>query len=295
MISLKTKTPKYFLNEKISKKLFKNESIGKSLASRVISEVIGADYEEVYNNITLSTEEIAFSALTLGNVADAIYYDDKIYFDIEINSYKGIHKTRQLESYVYQLYLGQLHSYKDYDKIKKVFQINIDSYDFLGYNEFMYDIYLMDKKYHEIISDKIQIKHINLDYLRKLDYTEIEKEGNTLMKNLYFFICGDSELENISKKGDDLMKKIVDEVKEISGSDDVFRYFTDEELLEMDKRQYREEGFQQGREEGIVEGREEERSKIIVQLYKNGVSLDLISKSINLSTHEIQKIIDENI
>ena len=287
MISLKTKKEKYFLNEKISKKLFKNERIGKSLASRVISEVIGADYEEVYNSITLSTEEIAFSALTLGNVADAIYYDDKIYFDIEINSYKGTHKTRQLESYVYQLYLGQLHSYKDYDKIKKVFQINIDSYDFLGYNEFMYDIYLMDRKYHEIISDKIQIKHINLDYLRKLDYTEIEKEGNSLMKNLYFFICGDSELENISKKGDDLMKKIVSEVKEISGSDDVFRYFTDEELLEMDKRQYREEGFQQGRAE--------KEQEMIIQFYKNGASLDLISKSTNLSTSEIQKIIDKNV
>ena len=283
MISLKTKKEKYFLNEKISKKLFKNESIGKSLASRVISEVIGADYEEVYNNITLSTEEIAFSALTLGNVADAIYYDDKIYFDIEINSYKGTHKTRQLESYVYQLYLGQLHSYKDYDKIKKVFQINIDSYDFLGYNEFMYDIYLMDKKYHEIISDKIQIKHINLDYLRKLDYTEIEKEGNTLMKNLYFFICGDSELENISKKGDDLMKKIVS----VSGSDDVFRYFTDEELLEMDKRQYREEGFQQGREEG----REEERREMIINMYEENIDINTISKICHLSTRDVQKII----
>ena len=239
----KIRKEKYFLNEKISKKLFKNEVIGKKLASRLISEVMDIDYDDVYNNITLSTDEIAFSSLTINSVADAVYFDDKIYFDIEINSYKGEHKTRQLESYVYQLYLGQLHDYKDYDKIKKVFQINIDNYDYLGYNEFMYDIYLMDYKHNEVVSDKLQIKHINLDYLRKLDYTEIEKEGTTLMKNLYFFICGDKELENISKKGDDLMKKVINEVKEISGSDDVFRYFTDEELLEMDKRYYIEDGI----------------------------------------------------
>ena len=309
MTITKIKKEKYFLNEKISKKLFKNEKIGKSLASKVISEVIGADYEDVYNNITLSTEEIAFSSLTLNSVADAIYYDDKIYFDIEINGYTGIHKKRQLESYVYQLYLGQLHSYKDYDKIKKVFQINIDSYDFLGYNEFMYDIYLMDIKHKDIVSDKLQIKHINLDYLRKLDYTEIEKEGNSLMKNLYFFICGDIELDNIFKKGDNLMKKVVKEVKEISGRDDVFRYFTDEELLEMDRKQYREEGFKEGHAEGIVEGhaeglaeghaeglaegRLEAQQDLIISMHKDNISIETISKYINLSLDEIKKIIKE--
>ena len=127
---------KYFLNEKIAKKLFKNDKLGKCLSARLISDILEADYDEVYNSITLSTDEIAFSALTVNSTSDAIYYNDKIYFDIEINGYSGTSKERQLESYVYQLYLGQLHTYNDYNKIKKVFQISIDAYDFLGYNRF---------------------------------------------------------------------------------------------------------------------------------------------------------------
>ena len=71
-----------FLNEKVAKKLFKSELYGKILSAKVISDVIEADYDEVYNNIKLSTDEISFSSKTLNSTADAIYYDDIHYFNI---------------------------------------------------------------------------------------------------------------------------------------------------------------------------------------------------------------------
>ena len=60
---ISTIEPKVFLNDKIAKKIFKNEKLGKKFSARIISDLIGADYEEVYNNIKLSSEEIAFSSL----------------------------------------------------------------------------------------------------------------------------------------------------------------------------------------------------------------------------------------
>ena len=90
-----------FLNEKIAKKLLKNEKLGKQFSARIISDTLGADYDEVYNNITLTTDEIAFTALTIGSVADVVYHDDTCYFTIEINGYNSESKKRQLESYVY--------------------------------------------------------------------------------------------------------------------------------------------------------------------------------------------------
>ena len=63
---------KLFLNEQVAKKLFKNEKYGKILSAKVISDVIGASFDEVYNGINLSTDEIAFSAKTLNSTADAI-------------------------------------------------------------------------------------------------------------------------------------------------------------------------------------------------------------------------------
>ena len=129
---------KLFLNEKVAKKLFKNEKYGKILSAKVISDVIGASFDEVYNGINLSTDEIAFSAKTLNSTADAIYYDNTHYFNIEINFHRYHNKERQLASYTYQLYLGQLHTHKDYPKLKKIIQISIDNFDYFGYNDFIY-------------------------------------------------------------------------------------------------------------------------------------------------------------
>ena len=181
-----TTLEKHFLNEKISRKLFKNEKIGKWYASIVISNVLKLDYDYVYNNISIGTDDISFNANTLTSMTDTIYNNDKMIIDIEINSYNSERKKRQLESYIFQLHLGQLKSHKDYINMKKIFQINIDNYDLLKKKDFIYEICLMDKKHHEIASDILQIIHINLDYLRKLDYNKIKE--NPLMNSLYVFI-----------------------------------------------------------------------------------------------------------
>ena len=88
-----------FLNEKVAKKLFKSKLYGKILSAKVISDVIEIDYDDIYNNIKLSTDEIAFSSKTLNSTADAIYYDDIHYFNIEINFHRSPNKKRQIDSY----------------------------------------------------------------------------------------------------------------------------------------------------------------------------------------------------
>ena len=282
---------KYFLREVISKKLFKNKSIGKKLSAIVISDVLGTDYETIYNNIEISTEEISFSSLTVNSVADVILndYEDKMIIDIEINGYDGIIKRNQTLSYVCQLFLGQIKNKEDYLKIKKVLQINIDTRDFLGYNEFMYDIYLMDKVHHKIASNEIQIVHLNLDYLRNLDYTLIKE--NELMKYLYFFVCGVENLDEFVEKinGDKFMEKIVKEVKKISGEENVIPYVSEDEMREIENKYYKDLFHEEGR----TIGREEKEREMIINLYNNGASLELISKSSGLTIKEIQKIIKE--
>lgn len=46
-MTLTTTKPKVFLNDKIAKKILKNEKLGKQFSARIISDLIGADYEEV--------------------------------------------------------------------------------------------------------------------------------------------------------------------------------------------------------------------------------------------------------
>ena len=151
----------------------------------------------------------------------------------------------------------------------------------------MYDIYLMDKKYHKIASYEIQIVHFNLDYLRELDYTIIKE--NELMKNLYVFVCGLNDLDKFVNvcDGDNFVEKIVKEVKKISGEEHIIPYMTEDEMREFD-RQYYGKIY---REEGLKKGRQEKEHEIIINLYNNNASLELISKSTGLSINEIKKII----
>ena len=277
-----------FLNEKIAKKLFKNPKYGKILSAKVISDIIGASFEDVYNNIKLSTDEIAFSSLTINSTADAIYYDDVMYFDIELNFYNSDRKNRQLESYVYQLYLGQIHTHNDYKNLKKIVQISIDAFDRFKKNEFMYKVVLMEEKYKIPYNDLITFIHVNIDYLRKLDYTFIVRSGNKLMKDLYFLICNNDDKLNHVYEGDNLMSEIIDEAKQIAGVEKMNLYLSDEELLKLDQEEY----YQKGIKEGIKEGIEQNRKEMIINLYANNVSIETISKSTNLSIKEIKKIID---
>ena len=272
-----------FLNEKIAKKLFKNEKYGKVLSAKVISDVIGASYEEVYNNIKLSTDEIAFSSLTINSTADTVYYDDVMYFDIELNFYNSDRKNKQLESYVYQLYLGQIHTHNDYKGLKKIVQISIDAHDRFKKNDFMYRVVLMEEKYKIPYNDLITFIHVNIAFLRKLDYTNIEKCGNKLMKDLYFLICNNDDKLNLVYKGDSLMGEIINEAKQIAGIEKMNLYLTDEEMLKMDQEEYYQKGIKEGKRE------------IIINMNNRSIPIETIAECVNLQVDEIKKIIKSSI
>ena len=297
------------LNEKIAKKLFKNEKYGKELSARLISDFLEADYKEVYDNLSISTDEIAFSSLTVNSTADAIYYDDKCYFNIELNFYGYDGKIVQLESYVYQLYLGQLRSCKDYRNIKKIIQISIDNFDILKKNEFTYRFMLMDDKYHIPYNGIIELLHINIDFVRNLDYNEVVKSSNKLIKDFYFFVCDDDKLIDKVYKKDELMKKIIEEAKKIAGVEKMDLYLTDEELMKQDQEYYYnkghdegydkginegyDKGINEGYDKGINEGYDKGINEMIVNMYNNGYRGEDISKITRKSIDYIKGIINE--
>jgi len=270
------------LNEKIAKKLFKNEKYGKQLSAKVISDVIGADYEEVLNNIKPASEEIAFSVLTVNSTADVIYHDDLVYFNIELNFNNIKSKSRQLESYVYQIYLGQLHTYKNYNMIKKIVQISIDGYDYFKKEEFMYKVLLMEEKYHISYNDLIQIIHINIDYLRKIDYNEVVLGSNKLMKDLYFLTSNDDYKLDIIYEKDDIMKDIIDEAKQIAGIEKMDLYLTDEEMMKQDEEYFIKQGLEQGKNQKAIE--------IAKNLLKQNISIDIIIEATGLTEKQIEEL-----
>ncbi len=278
----------FLMNDIVAKKIFKNSSIGKELTAKVVSEILKEDYEDIYNNIRLISEEVAFSSLTVNSRTDIMLEQDYMYVDIEICYSRGVTRQIQTDSYIYQIFLGQLKSFHEYKNIKKVIQILIEDYDYFGKNEFIYDVVYMEKKLLIPEDTTIEKFHVNLVYLAKLGYNKIVEEDK-LAKLLFFLICDDKKLNEIYK-GDEFMEKVVKEAKEIAGLENIKLYFTEDEILKYDGEIEYNRGLKDGRQAGIKENQRE----MIISLHNNGVPVDIRSKSAKLTIEETKKIINEN-
>ena len=273
------------MNDKVAKKIFKNSKVSKELTARLVSEILKIDYEDIYNNIRLISEEVAFSALTVDSKTDVMLESDSIYVDVEICYTNGTTRDGQTNTYVYQIFLSQIKNYHDYKNIKKVIQILIENYDYFKKNKFIYDVVFMEKNLHLVEVDWIEKYHVNLEYLRKLGYNSIINEKEKLSKLLYFLVCDKERLEEVYK-GDEFMEKVVKEAKEIAGIDNLNLYFSEDEVQRLD----REESYEKGFNAGIAQNRQE----MVINLYNNNVPIEIISKSANLSIDEVNEIIQNS-
>ena len=285
------------MEETVAKKVFKSKRIGRELTARIVSELLKANYDEVYQNIVPTFEEIGFSSSVINSTTDVTMETNMIYVNIEINRFNGPNKHVQMESYVYQLYLGQLKTYKDYGKIKNVIQIMIEDYDYFERDKFVYDVVYMEKELHVVEDEAIEKYHINLEYLEKQNYQEVIQSKNKLMKLLYFLICDDDKILNEMYGGDDFMKDVVNESKEIAGLMEVPLFpYTDEEVFELDKKYYIDEGIKEGIEKGFGQGLEQgilkNRQEMIINMHNHNIPLDTIAKCANLEVSEVEKIIN---
>ena len=269
-----TPKKKYFLNDRIAKKIFKDDVLGKKLCARIISDLLELDYHEVYHSLHKTSEDIAFQALSVDSRSDVILHHDSMIIDIEINYKYYRSKPIVLETYVWQLLLNQVKSYKDYNKLKEVVQISIDAYDFFNNNMFIYKSYLMEETTHQKTSNSLIMYHLNLAYLQEIDYTLIKK--NKLMYDLFFLICG-SKLFNEIYKGDKFMEEIISNARQIAGEENIPLFASEEEIMKLD-------------EEFI---RNQSKKEMVLNFYHNGVSLDIIAKSANLTIDEVKAIIEK--
>ena len=301
---MSNKKEHYLMRDNIAKKIFKDEILGKELSARLISEVLQVDFHDIYDNLTPYFTEIGINALTIDTEADIVYSTDEDIINVEINYSYGPYRDAQMNTYVSQLYLGQIKSKKDYLKSKGIIQILIEDYDYFHKGDYVYEVVLKDKKYNLDDNGFFRRFHISLDYLSKLNYNEVIKSENKLVKLLYFLICGDKEEKDDIYKDDDFMKKVIKNAEEIAGREKMPLYLSNEEITRLDMEYHQKVGFDKGYQdghqkgiedgikEGIEQGIEQGIKKMVNNLYQNGATLDLISKSANLSIDEVQMILD---
>ena len=301
------------MHDVIAKKILTSRVIGKKYAAAIISELTGIDADELRRNIEFLYPEVGVNADVIQSRVDIALQTGKKIINIEVNRSKGSYTNNKNKIYLCQLILGQISSYKDYDKLQPVTQINIDEYDYFNDNKLIYHCMIMETTLHKIADKNLEIFHLNIPKLSQLGYNEISNDR--LKRLLYIFACDDEDLLDKLYEGDDLMEKVKEEVKRISGNIDWDKlYYDQDEIDRLNREEAIREGFetgikegiekgiqeglekgiQEGLEKGIQEGREkgiqDKSIEVAKKMLNKKMDINLISEVTNLSKKELEKL-----
>ena len=271
------------LKDKVAKKLFTEKKVGLEYLRKIISLAIGIPMDMIDKDIKLIHPNIGVNKNIVNSEADVVLENDEFYVNLEINYYNNETSDIKNGLYLCHLLLRQVKTAKEYEALKKVYQINLNSYDALGKEEFIYHSKLYEKKYHIERSDFIEIIDINLEKLRQIDYnTLVKSEDMTLEKALYLFVCDDMEKLNAIYEGDKLMKKLMKENEDLLKDFDEMLYYDRDKMFEnacYDK--------------GDDKGKQERNREIAKEMLKNKEAIENIVKYTGLSKEEILNLKDE--
>ena len=195
---------------------------------------------------------------------------------------------------------------ESYSKIKSSLLINLNTF-FVDYkNKPWYDAYYYCNEYGYIYSKKQRIININIADCYQKCYNQLVPEFENLEEKKLFYLCA-AMLTNKKEEFNDLLQKsgidsetrnnMVEVCDNMNDNEELkLRYYDINEerrriyeaAIEDSKEMAREEGIQQGIQEGI----EQNKKEMVLNLNHNGVSLDIIAKSSNLTIDEVKAIID---
>ena len=283
-----------FINDKVIKKILNSEKREcREYLARIISGVLNISEEDIIDNIELIEPDISSNINSVDSKVDSIYKVDDKYINIEINYNNKRIVTIKNNIYLYNIILRQIGKSKDYKNVLSVIQININNYDLFKEGDFIYKSQMIETKYKKKRDEMITIYDINLDYLKKIDYTEIIERNYNLEKILYIFICNDNKELDYIYKGDKIMEKVREDFDHIKAALDEMLYYNPEELERQADEYEREMARKEGREEGLKEGNEKALQEIVISMYNANFSVEDISKYTNLSYEEINNIIEK--
>ena len=272
------------LKDKVAKKLFTEKKVGLEYLRKIISLAIGIPVDMIDKDIKLIHPSIGINKNIVNSEADVVLENDEFYVNLEINYYNNETSDIKNGLYLCHLLLRQVKTAKEYENLKKVYQINLNSYDALGQGDFIYHSKLYEKKYHIERSDFIEIIDINLENLRQIDYnTLIKSDDMTLEKALYLFVCDDIEKLNAIYEGDKLMKKLIKE------NEDLLKDF--DEMLYYDRdKMFLNACYEKGYDKGKQEARQERNIEIAKEMLNKGMKLKDIIDITGLTEKEIKEI-----
>ena len=282
---MQVKVRELYMRDKVVKKLFTSFS-GYQYLARIVCEVL--DLPSELFSFQIFHPSVGVNENVVNSEVDLIVEDGASIVNIEINTSNSRSIQNKNTAYFCHLILKQIKTSKDYDKVlKKVYQINLNSYDVSHEERFVTRSRLIDVETKEEVHPILEIVDVYLAKIIKTDYTIVKERKNSLEYLLYLLVCNDERILREVYEGDSLMEKMVDEAKELTDNFDSLLYYDYDELK---KQEAYELGEASGVEQGVELGIEQNKVEIALNMLKKNMDTKLICEVIGLTHDELNVI-----
>lgn len=246
--------PYGFINDRAAKLLLTDINL-RDYVCLIISKLLKLNYNYVKNNLELVHNGVNKNQNIKGKDTDALFENDYSVINFEFNTeYKSAYIIKN-NMYVFHLYLRQLKPGEKENKIKPIYQKG----------EFIYKTQLCETTYHCIRDNNLVIYDINMDFLKKLSYNEIDGMPSDSLEKLFlvFYNREDFNYEQFYD-GNPIMERVIKRLEEMWENFDDMLYYDVEKLRKAADDEAMKETIEKQVAEK-VEKREKEITKEITQ------------------------------
>ena len=260
-----------------------------------VMQILNKSYEEIHGRVTVGDSRLTnMSRNDKQKFVDLIVdFDDKRIIIELNNNYDGsfLRNTLYAMNIINNSYIDSGGYYED--KIQGIL-INLNWYKSkkranYGRKEMIYE-YPSDSKESDYL---LKIININLDFYAKKCYTKFV--GVDKLSKLLTFEKKD-ELKEFTEK-EKMLNEYYDKMERLTKDKEyckmVWDSRIDEKLRNIDAYNGgKEDGIVEGLEQGLEQGIKQTQEQMILEFYKNNVSIDIIAKSSGLTVSEVEDIIN---
>ena len=271
--------PYGFINDRAAKLLLTDINL-RDYVCLIISKLLKLNYNYVKNNLELVHNGVNKNQNIKGRDTDALFKNDYSVINFEFNTeYKSAYIIKN-NMYVFHLYLRQLKPGEKENKIKPIYQINVNNFDIYQKGEFIYKTQLCETTYHCIRDNNLVIYDINMDFLKKLSYNEIDEMPSDSLEKLFlvFYNREDFNYEQFYD-GNPIMERVIKRLEEMWENFDDMLYYDVEKLRKAADDEAMKETIEKQVAEK-VEKREKEITKEITQKVTDEVTVAIALKMI---------------
>lgn len=257
-----------------------------------LSAMIGRNVVEV----TLQPNEPPVDTITQKQMSFdvSVKFDDNELADIEMQGQKQDYDLGfRSEGQVARL-LNSTIKRGDNWQLSKVYQITIINFEYDKDDKSVLSWYTMKNSGGHTLGDRLNIIYLDLHKIKKLiskpkdELKEYEKWG------LFFAYEDDKEKTEYLREIVESEKGIMaahDTIKHMSENEENWAWQLSYETAILDRNTIIHNATERGKDEGLKQGMAQQKIEDAINLYKNGVSLELIAKSLKMTVEEVEKIV----